>query len=165
MTGARLPVVGRGRRSVRLDPGTVWIRADLMGAGFPAGSYVGINHTGGSIQLGQSATVTGSFLDVVSPFLPTLEVTPATDTPAPVPGACASAAASITLPAPLTLTATTSGWQVAGPGGTATAWGQTYAMTFPSVPGAVTFFPRLWAAVLPCEADRNDFDPAPSRTI
>ena len=86
-------------------------------------------------------------------------MTPATDTPAPVPGACASAAASITLPAPLTLTATTSGWQVAGPGGTATAWGQTYAMTFPSVPGAVTFFPRLWAAVLPCEADRNDFDP------
>lgn len=159
LTNARVSVIGRGRRSVRLDPGTVWIRADLMGSGFPAGSYVGINHAGGTVRLGQQASVAGSVLDVVSPFLPALELAVATDTPTPAPGACTSAAASVALPAPLTLAATASGWQITGTGGSATAWGQTFAMTFPDATAPVTFLSRLWAAVVPCETDRAEFDP------
>jgi len=161
LTNARLTVSRGVRRSIRLDPGTIWIRSDLVGAGFPAGSYVGINHTGGTIKLGQSATVTGPFVDVVSPFVPVIEVALTADAAAPVAGACTSAEATITLPATLTLAATASGWQVTGAGGVATTWGQSFSMTPSTAPEPWTFVPRLWCAAMPFTADPETFDPSP----
>lgn len=165
LTNARPPTASRARRTIRLDPGTVWIRSDRVGAGFPSGSYVGINHAGGTMKLGQPATFTDSTVDVMAPFQPILELALTADESVPVDGGCESAASSIVLPTPLTITMTATmtatGPRVSGTDGTAVAWGQTFTMTPPATGQRWEFVARLWAALVPFGVDTDTFDPDP----
>ncbi len=147
-----------GRRTLRLDPGTVWIRANLVGTGFPAGSYVGVRHHGGTLRLNQLAPLSGSVITAAEPFQPTLDLTLAADASTPAEGGCSSASPAIELPPTLRLAFTADGVVATSAAGTASVWNQTF--TAVPVAGAArwTFAPRLWAAVVPFEVTPSTLD-------
>jgi hypothetical protein len=49
-TQARLPVIRRATTTIDIEPGTVWIRGDLIDGTLPASAFVGIKVTGGSLK-------------------------------------------------------------------------------------------------------------------
>jgi hypothetical protein len=145
LTQARPAITRRGRTVVDLEPGTVWIRGDLLDAGLPAGSFAGIRVEGGSLRLNQPATTSDAVVEVAAPLAGVLLVQPAADEVNPVSGGCDSAGTVVTLPETLTF-AFDGGATVEGATGKAEAWGQSF--TFERPTGDWTFIEPLWTAVL-----------------
>src|SRR5262245_12276925 len=53
-----------GRNRYTLERGSIWIRADLLAAGAPAGTYVGLKVHGGSLTFSQPVTIQGDRLTI-----------------------------------------------------------------------------------------------------
>jgi hypothetical protein len=158
LTQARPPVFRHGATRIDVEPGTVWVRGNLLGA-FPAGAFIGIKVTGGMLTLDHRATITDNQVEVPAPFSGSLRLDLAADVAAPVDGACAVAGASVTLPLSITFTLNGGAWTVdAGPG-KAEAYGQSF--NFGPCRGAWTFVERLWTAVLEYDFNPAQFDADP----
>src|SRR5262249_31728506 len=97
-TEARLPELHLGSIRIDIEPGTVWVRGDLLPAGLPANAYVGFKVTSGSLKLDTPATINGDLVEVAPHLAGVLLLELAKDEVVPAAGACTSAAATVTLP-------------------------------------------------------------------
>jgi len=145
-TQARRPITRRGQTLIDLEPGTVWIRGDLLDSGFPPNSFVGIKVEDGSLRLNQPSTTTDNVVEVATPLSGVLQLQPAPDDVTPAAGGCESANAAVTLPASLAFAFDGGGCTVEGAAGDAQAWAQSF--TFGPSTGDWLFITRLWTAVL-----------------
>jgi hypothetical protein len=158
-TQARLPVIRRATTTIDIEPGTVWIRGALIDGALPASTFVGIKVTGGSLKLGQNATINGDTVETAAPLKGVLQLAPAADQVTPVAGACAASDAQLTLPDSLTFKFDAGTSTAQGTAGTAQAWSQQF--KFGPSTGAWTFIPRLWKVVLGYDVGPQQFDANP----
>ena len=83
LTCARRPAFGTtGPLTLDLQPGTVWIRGDLLGGGLPAGAYAGITVDDGKLTLSSPLTVGDDNVEVSAPMDATLTLKLAAGNPA-----------------------------------------------------------------------------------
>ena len=158
LTQARPPIFRRSTTRIDVEPGTVWVRGDLLGA-FPAGAFIGVKVTGGLLTLDRRATIADNVVEVPAPFTGSLRLDLAADEAAPVDGACDAASASVTLPPSITFTLPGANWTAdAGPG-KAETYGQSF--NFGTCRGTWTFVERLWTAVLAYDVAPSQFDADP----
>jgi hypothetical protein len=157
-TQARPPLVRRATATIDIEPGTVWIRGNLVSASLPPNAYVGIKVVGGSLRFSQRAAITGNVIEIASPLNAVLRLDLAEDSVTPVVGACSSNAKA-DLPEALTFTFDAGSSTVLGAAGTAEAWGQTF--NFGPSTGDWTFIERLWTIVLGYEVQPQEFDADP----
>ncbi|MBI3279530.1 MAG: hypothetical protein HYZ57_06780, partial [Acidobacteria bacterium] len=66
-TQARPPLARRATTIIDIEPGTVWIRGNLVSASLPSNAYVGIKVAGGSLRLSQHATITDNVIEIAPP--------------------------------------------------------------------------------------------------
>jgi hypothetical protein len=153
ITSARRPLL-RERPSLDLQPGTVWIRGDLMDGALPAGAYVGINVTDGKLNLPNIVSADSDTIEVSAPLAGALSLQLEVDVVAPSAGG-SSSHTNVELP-DLTLTFGASGVAVEGGGGLATAWGHTFEFDEPT--GTIEFLSSLWTLLVGYEVDADQFD-------
>ncbi len=158
-TQARPPVLHWSTTTIDIEPGTVWIRADLADGGLPAAAFVGIKVVGGSLKLNRHATITGDVVEIAAPLKGVLQLDLAADDVIPVAGACSSSDAKVTLPDSVTFTFDSGSPTVEGTAGKAEVWGQTF--DFGPSTGAWTFIERLWTVVLEYNVNPQQFDAEP----
>lgn len=144
---------------IDIEPGTVWIRGDLLGAALPVATFVGIKVAGGRLQLSQGSTVTGDVVEIATAAKGSLKLELAADTATAAAGACTSANAKVSLPDSLTFTFDAGTSSAKGAEGDATGWGQTF--NFGHSTGGWTFIPRLWTVVLGYAVEPQTFDADP----
>jgi len=145
MTSARRPTFPSvGSLTLDLQPGTIWIRGDLISTGLPGGSYVGITVSDGKLTLPNTVSVGDDSVEVAAPLEASLTLKLKADVVNPAEGGCRSEA-SIILPE-LSLSFGPSGLIIEGGSGEASAWGQ--AFRFESTTGAVEFIGTIWTLVL-----------------
>ncbi|MER7457862.1 hypothetical protein [Micromonospora sp. NPDC126480] len=156
LTAARPPVVGPRGVSVDVEPGTVWIRGDLLG-GLPADAYAGLRVTEGSLSLPAGSTVTGDRITVPAPLTAALKVAPAPDEPPAGTGGC-DAGTATTLPAAVSLRFRAGTLDVGGEPGEAHLWDAAFRFGAPT--GDRTFVARLWTVVLGYDVEPDTLDPA-----
>lgn len=159
LSQARLPVLRRASTTIDVEPGTAWVRGDLVDGALPPSAFVGIKVSGGSFRLGQKATVSGDVVTVTAPLTGTLVLELAPDEVTPVAGACIAADVKLTLPETLTFTIEAGTSTVEGAPGAARAWGQEF--TFGPSTGNWTFIERLWTVVLEYDVAPTQFDAEP----
>jgi hypothetical protein len=155
---AQPPVSGPPPAVIAIEPGTVWIRADLLGGGFPAAAFIGVKVSGGTLEMGQPVTVTGDVVETAAPFTGILRLNPAPGAATPVDGACTSAGTTLALPDTLTFTFAPGGASTGGDG-KAQAWGQPFEFTAST--GGWTFVEQLWMAVLGYDVNPRQLDAGP----
>lgn len=158
-TLARLPVIHRATTTIDIEPGTVWIRGDLVAAALPAGAFVGVKVSGGSLRLNQHVTINGNNVEISAALNGTMQLTLAEINVAPIAGACTAAGATVTPPASLTFRFHAGTSTVVGTDGEARAWGQHF--RFGASTGAWTFVSRLWTLVLGYDVRPARFDADP----
>ncbi len=158
-TQARPPAIHRSTTTIDIEPGTVWIRGDLIADTLPAAAFVGIKVTGGSLNLNQHATITDDVVEIAVPLKGKLRLELRADDVTPVAGACTSSDANVTLPDSVTVTFDSGPSTVEGTAGKAKIWGQTF--DFEPSTGAWTFIDRLWTLVLEHEVSPSQFDAEP----
>jgi hypothetical protein len=158
-TQARLPLVHHASTNIDIEPGTVWIRGDLVGASIPAAAFVGFKVKGGSLKLDQSATVTTDVVEVAAPLKGILRLDLATDEAKPVAGACDTSNAEVSLPDSVTFTFDAGSSKAEGAAGKAKAWGQEF--EFDPSTDTWEFIPQLWMAVLNYDVRPRQFDADP----
>jgi hypothetical protein len=158
-TQARLPLVRRATTTIDIEPGTVWIRGDLVDGVLPASAFVGIKVAGGSLKLGQKATINGDAVEISAPLKGVLQLVPAADQVMPAVGACAASDAKLTSPDSLTFKFDAGTSTAQGTAGKAEAWGQQF--EFGPSTGAWTFIPQLWMVVLGYDVRPQQFDADP----
>lgn len=158
-TKARLPIIRRGNTTIDIEPGTVWIRGNLILGSLPADTFVGVKVTGGTLRLNRQATITGDIVEIPAPIKGTLRLDLAADEVTPAEGACTASGAAVTLPDSLTLTLDAGSSTATGGNGTATLWGQEF--SFGPSTGNWTFIERLWTVVLSYTVSPMQFDAAP----
>ena len=158
-TQARLPVIHRASTTIDIEPGTVWIRGDMVDGALPAAAFVGIKVAGGSLKLGQNATISGDTVQVPAPLKGVLQLALAADQVTPVAGACAASDAKLTLPDSLTFKFDAGSSTAQGTAGKAQAWGQQF--EFGPCTGAWAFIPPLWTLVLCYNVRPQQFDADP----
>lgn len=141
---------------IDIEAGTVWIRADLLQAGLPMGSFVGIKVAGGSLQLSQGSTFLDDRVEIAAAPKGSLELELAPDPVTPAAGACSSAGAQVALPDTLVFSFNAGAVKVKGGSGKATVWGQSF--QFGPSTGGWTFIPRLWTLVLSYVIEPQTFD-------
>ena len=129
MTQARLTAGHHIQTSIDIQPGTVWLRGDLIDGALPPSAFVGIKVTGGSLKLASHATLNGDVIEVTAPLQGSLQLTLADDHVVPVAGACKTADVKLALPASLTFKFNAGTSTAQGSSGTAQAWGQQFAFT------------------------------------
>ena len=156
ITQARLPLTHHNHPTIEFEPGTVWLRGDLVDSALPASAFVGIKVTGGSLKFAQHANVSGDVIEVAAPLHCTLQLTLADDHVVPTAGACSAADAKLALPTSLTFKFVAGASTVRGGSGTAQAWGQHFAFT--SSNGSWTFLPQLWTVVLGYDVQPQQFN-------
>jgi len=145
MTSARRPrLPSVGSLTLDLQPGTIWIRGDLVDTSLPTGAYVGITVSDGKLTLPNTVWVGDDGIEVAAPLEASLTLKLKSDVVRPVEGGCRSEA-SVTLPE-LSLSFGPSGLVIEGGAGEASVWGQTF--RFESTTGAVEFIGSLWTLVL-----------------
>jgi hypothetical protein len=158
-TQARPPVIHPASTSIDTEPGTVWIRGDLVDGALPAASFVGIKVASGSLELNQHATISGDIVEVPAPLNGVLQLVPAADQVTPVAGACTASGASVTLPDSLTLKFGAGAATVQATDGKAQAWGQQF--EFGPCTGMWSFIPQLWTLALGYNVRPQKFDADP----
>lgn len=158
-TQARLPVIRRATTTIDIDPGTVWIRGDLIDGALPASAFVGIKVAGGSLRLGQHATIHGDIVEIAAALKGILQLTLAANEVVPVAGACTASDAKLTLPNSLTFKFDAGASTAEGTEGKAQAWGEE--LEFGPSTGAWIFIPRLWTVVLGYDVRPDQFDATP----
>jgi hypothetical protein len=155
LTSARRPTFSRpGPVTLDLQQGTAWVRGDLIDAGLPGGAYVGFTVSDGKLRLADATALADDSATIAAAVEAEIELALATETVTPAEGGC-GAGASLVLPA-VTLTFGPGGMSVAGAGGEASAWGQTF--KFGAATGSATFVAELWRLVLGWEVSPNAFD-------
>lgn len=159
LTQARPPVIRRTTTTIDVEPGTVWLRGNLLGGALPANTFAGIRVSGGSLRINRRATVTDNVVEVTAPLQGVLELELAPDEATPVPGACDSAAAKVTLPKTLTFTFDSGAVTVKGDAGQAEVWGQTF--DFEPSGTSWSFIEPLWTAVLEYNVRPRQLDAGP----
>jgi hypothetical protein len=157
-TQARPPLVRRATTTIDIEPGTVWIRGNLVDGSLPPSAYVGIKVVGGSLRLSQNATITDNVIEIAPPIKGVLRLDLAADSVTPATGACSSSA-TVELPESLTFTLDGGSTTVVGTAGQAEAWGQTF--NFAQSTGDWTFIDRLWTIVLGYKVQPQQFDADP----
>lgn len=157
-TQARLPVLRRATTIIDIEPGTVWVRGDLLPVALPANAYVGFKVRGGSLKLRTAATITDDLVEIAAPLQGDMTVELAADVVVPAAGACTSAAADVSLPGTLKLSFDGGTTITTGASGRAEAWGQTF--DFGECTGSWSFIERLWTAVLSYDVEPGSFDAA-----
>jgi hypothetical protein len=157
-TQARPPLVRRATTTIDIEPGTVWIRGDLVDASLPPSAYVGIKVVGGSLRLSQQTTVTDNVIEVAPSLKGVLRLDLAADSVTPVAGACTSNAKA-ELPESMTFTFDAGSSTVVGAAGKADVWGQTF--NFGPSTGDWTLIERLWTIVLGYDVQPRQFDARP----
>lgn len=158
-THARPPRMRRSTTTIDIEPGTVWVRADLVDGGFPGAAYVGIKVAGGSLKLKQQATITGDLVEIAAPLDGVLQLDLTGDNVSPVAGACLSVDSKETLPNSLTFTFASGGSTATGTSGKLEIWGQTF--NFGQSMEQWTFIERLWTVVLEYDVTPQRFDADP----
>lgn len=136
----------RGTTTLDLQPGTVWVRGDLVSSALPAGAYVGIQIRGGSFGLSGSASVEGNTIEIAEALSGTLTLELEAPTAEPRAGGCRAAAATIELPEKLVLTFKEGTLHTEGSPGRATAWDQSFVFEEPR--STWSYIPEQWTVVL-----------------
>lgn len=155
MTSARRPAgTPIGPLTLDLQPGTIWIRGNLLSEDLPAGAYAGITVSDGKLTLLHTVNVGTDTVEVAAPLEAKLSLTLATDSVSPSAAGC-KADASVTLPT-LTLSFGPAGLTIGGGAGKATAWGKDFAFKEPT--GTVAFIAKLWTLVLGYSFAPDRFD-------
>lgn len=157
-TQARPPLARRATTIIDIEPGTVWIRGNLVSASLPSNAYVGIKVAGGSLRLSQHATITDNVIEIAPPLKGVLRLDLAADSVTPAVGACSSNA-KVELPESVTFTFDSGSSTAAGTAGKAEVWGQTF--NFGPSTGDWTFVERLWTVVLGYDVEPQQFDAEP----
>ncbi|MDT8327604.1 MAG: hypothetical protein RQ750_09520 [Roseovarius sp.] len=160
-TSARVPRLRRpGPVTLDLPKGTVWIRGTLIGAGLPAGAYVGMTIGGGTARLAKPVNVTAASGEVAAPLAATLTLKLAADRVSATEGGCRSGA-GVELPE-LTLTFGPAGVKIEGGAGKAKAWRQAFDFAKPT--GALDFIAPLWTLLIGYEVQPDHFDASAMRS-
>jgi hypothetical protein len=155
LSSARRPRLSRrGSLTLYIQKGTVWIRGDLLNAGLPAGAYVGVTVSDGSLHLPHVVTSGDQSVEITSPAEAKLELVLAADQIAAAPGGCDSGVA-LKLPK-LTLSFGAGGLSIQGEAGKARFKGQDFAFAAPT--GSVQFVPQLWTLLLGYSVEPDRFD-------
>jgi len=155
LSSARRPRLSRrGSLTLDIQKGTVWIRGDLINAGLPAGAYVGVTVSDGSLHLPHVVTSSDQSVEITSPATAKLELILAAEQVAAAPGGCDSSVA-LKLPK-LTLSFGPSGLSIQGEAGKASFKGQDFAFAAPT--GSVHFVPQLWTLLLGYTVEPDQFD-------
>jgi hypothetical protein len=157
-TQARPPLVRHATTTIDIEPGTAWIRGNLVDASLPPNAYVGIKVAGGSWRFNQSSTITDNVIEIPLPLKGTLRLDLAANSVTPVAGACSSNA-KVELPESITFTFDAGSSTVTGAAGKAEAWGQTF--NFGTSTGDWTFIERLWIVVLGYKVQPSQFEADP----
>jgi hypothetical protein len=144
---------------IDIEPGTVWIRGDLLSPALPAATFVGIKVMGGMLQLDQVATVSGDRVEIGAAPKGRMQLELAADSATAAAGACASTKAKVALPDSLTFRFEAGAASVKGTPGKATVWGQSF--DFGLSTGHWTFIPRMWTLVLGYKVTPQTFDADP----
>ena len=145
LTSARRPaVLASGSLTLDLQEGTVWIRGNLLTPSLPAGAYVGITVTDGTIALPDTVDVTDDEVEISAPAEATLQLALDPGEPAVAEGGCHSDS-GIEL-STLALHIESGHLDVEIEGGAAGVWGQV--LEFGGFTGAIDFVAPLWSLVL-----------------
>lgn len=156
---ARNPTITATTTTIEIDPGTVWIRGNLISGALPPSAYVGIKVSGGTLKLSQTSTFNNNIAEIVPPPKGTLTLKLATDSVTPADGACTAAGTNVVLPDSLSFKFESGSSTAKGGPGSATAWGQTF--NFDPSNGTWTFVPTLFTVALGYDVNPAKFDADP----
>ncbi|MGA8383361.1 MAG: hypothetical protein WB710_19735 [Stellaceae bacterium] len=155
------PPAGPLPLTLPVGAGSLWIEAQLLAPGTPAGSYTGIKISGGSLSFSIAASTGVGGLQVAAATTLTLTVKP--DSPAGplgggLPGADGGAVVA-ELPAEVTFVFTQAGAQITAAGNASlTAYGSTVALHWQ--PGAPVYEAALAQILVPLSSQVATFAPA-----
>jgi hypothetical protein len=157
-TQARPPRVRRATTTIDIEPGTVWIRGNLVDASLRQDAYVGVKVVGGSLRLSQHANIFDSVIEIDPPLKGVMRLDLAMDSVTPGAGVCSSNA-KVELPDSLTFNFDAQVLTVVGTAGKAETWGQRF--NFGPSTGDWTFIEHLWTIVLGHDVQPQQFDAEP----
>lgn len=146
LTKARPPKTQNGSTTIDVEPGTVWLRGDLIDSNIPAGAFVGVKVSGGYVELTGPVSVNDDTVKVGSPLCGELSLELTTDEVKPAENGFTSSGANIDLPDSLRLRFGPDPIRVDGATGKAQVWRQSF--EFPKSQGSWFFVQALWTLIL-----------------